>query len=283
MTKTPQSIDGLAEIIPAFDLYLIDQFGVLHDGRKLYPGAAGALQAIKAAGKTAVILTNSGKRAAANVERLLQLGLPRDCFETVVSSGEVGWHALDEAKFGPPFARRSNVFLVGRRGDDYGLDGLDLTFAPEPATADAVLILGCDTPRVSLAHYRRLLAPAVRAGIPALCSNPDKWMLTSKGLQPAPGAIADIYTELGGKVRFLGKPYADIYRFALGLAPAVAPERVLAIGDSVEHDVAGATGVGLASLLIRGGILAEVDGVGLDNLYEEYKAWPDYVCGTFAA
>ncbi len=283
MKKEPLPLDGLAEVIAAHDVFLVDQFGVLHDGRTLYPGAIGALQAIKAAGKTAVILTNSGKRAAQNEERLVQMGLPRDSFSAVASSGEVGWHAIDEGLFGPPFVPGAKLFLVGRRGDDYGLGGLDLTFTDEPTKASGLLILGCDAPRVSLAHYRRLFAPAAQAGIPALCSNPDTWMLSSKGLQPAPGALADIYEDLGGTVRYLGKPYADIYRYALNLAPAVPASRVLAIGDSVEHDIAGATRLGLSSLLIRGGILAEVDGAGLENLYEEYQAWPTYVMGKLAA
>jgi HAD superfamily hydrolase (TIGR01459 family) len=282
MKKEPLVIEGLSEVIAAHDLFLIDQFGVLHDGRTLYPGALAALQAIKAAGKTSMILTNSGKRAAQNEERLLQLGLPRDSFGAVVSSGEVGWHAIDEGKFGPPFIPGSTVFLVGRRGDDYGLAGLDLTLTDEPAKADALLILGCDIPRVSLAHYKRLLAPAARAGIPALSSNPDKLMHTSRGLQPAPGAIAEIYQELGGTVHYLGKPYPDIYRYAFKLAPDVPPARVLAIGDSVEHDIAGAARMGCHSALIRGGILVEVDGAGLDNLYAEYQAWPTFVLGKLA-
>ncbi len=282
MSKEPTAIEGLSEVIAAHDLFLIDQYGVLHDGRSLYPGAVAALQAIKAAGKTSIILTNSGKRAVQNAERLHQLGLPRENFSAVVSSGEVSWHAIDEGQFGPPFARGARAFLVGRRGDDYGLDGLDLEFTDDPAKADMVLILGCDVPRVSLAHYRRLLTPAARAGVPALCSNPDKLMLSAKGLQPAPGALADIYQELGGKVRYLGKPYADIYRYALSQASGIPKPRVLAIGDSVEHDIAGAIRIGVPSLLIRGGILAELDGADLENLYAEYQAWPDYILGKLA-
>jgi len=282
MSSGPRHIGGLSEIIDAFDLFLIDQFGVLHDGRTPYPGAIEVLQAIKTAGKIALVLTNSGKRAVQNEERLLRMGLPRDGFSAVVSSGEVGWHAIDEGQFGPPFVPGAKVFVVGRRGDDYGLDGLDLTVTDEPAKASALLILGCDAPRVSLAHYRRLLAPAAKAGVPALCSNPDTWMLSSKGLQPAPGALAEIYEGLGGKVRYLGKPYPDIYRYALKHAPGVAASRVLAIGDSVEHDIAGASQMGFASLLVRGGILVAVDEAGLGRLYAEHKAWPTFTTQMLA-
>jgi HAD superfamily hydrolase (TIGR01459 family) len=282
MSNEPQLIEGLAEIIEAHDLFLVDQYGVLHDGRKLYPGVLDALRAIKAAGKQCLILTNSGRRAAQNVERLLKIGLPRDSFDLVVSSGEVAWHALDKGRLGAPFVRGAKVHVVGLKGDDYGLSGLDLQFTDDPAAAELVLILGSNAPATSLAEYRKFLAPAARAGVPALSSNPDKFMHTPKGLQPAPGAIAEIYEDLGGRVQYIGKPYADIYHYALGLVPAVPKDRILAIGDSVEHDIAGAARMGLNSLLIRCGILVEVDGAGLENLYTEYKAWPTYVMGKLA-
>ena len=282
MKPEPQSIDGLGEIIAAHDLFLVDQYGVLHDGRKLFPGVVATLNAIKSAGKTSIILTNSGRRAAQNVQRLVNLGLAPGSFSHVVSSGEVSWHALDKGRFGPPFVRGAKVHVVGVKGEDYGLAGLDLQFTDDPALAELILILGSDAPRTSLSEYRKLLAPAARAGIAALSSNPDKLMHTSKGLQPAPGAIAEIYEDLGGTVRYIGKPYPDIYRYALDLAPKTPKSRVLAIGDSVEHDIAGAARMGFKSLLIRGGILVEVDGAGLENLYAEYQAWPTYVMGKLA-
>lgn len=283
MTHTTKLIAGLCGIASQFDLFLIDQFGVLHDGRAPYPGAIEALASIEGAGKTAIILTNSGKRAGQNADRLAQLGFPRECFGAVVSSGEVGWHCIRDGSLGAPFVRGARVHVVGRHGDDYGLDGLDLLFTDNPASAEALLILGIDAPATSLAGYRAMLAPAAKAGIPALIANPDKLMHTSSGLQPAPGAIAGIYEQLGGKVRFIGKPFADIYRFALALAPDVPPARVLAIGDSVEHDIAGAARMGFASLLVQGGILAGVDQAGLNSLYETHKAWPTYICGSLTA
>jgi len=283
MTHTTKPTTGLGEIIGRFDLFLIDQFGVLHDGRAPYPGAVEALASIKRAGKTAIILTNSGKRAAPNTERLIELGFPRTTFDDVVSSGEVGWHSIKDGRLGAPFVRGARVYVIGRRGDDYGLNGLDLRFTDNPALAEVILILGTDAPATSLVDYRAILAPAALAGVPALGSNPDKLMHTSSGLQPAPGAIAEVFEQLGGRVRLIGKPYPDIYRYALALAPGVPPARVLAIGDSVEHDIAGAARMGFASLLIQGGILTGVTQAGLSKLYKQYGTWPDYFCGRLSA
>ena len=276
MTNRPRALSGLTEIIAGYDLFLIDQYGVLHDGHRPFHGSLAALEAISKAGKTSVILTNSGKRAKPNADRLLRIGFQDGSFSHVVSSGEVCWRAIKEGRLGAPFVAGARALLIGRRGEDYELDGIGITLTDDASSADFVLILGSDAPAVSLAGYRQLLMPAARAGLPALCANPDKQMLSPQGLLPAPGSIAQVYRQLGGKVRFIGKPYADIYRFALGLAPEVTASRVLAIGDSVEHDIAGAAHMGLASLLIRGGILAGLNEAELNRLYEEYRVWPAY-------
>ncbi len=116
-----------------------------------------------------------------------------------------------------------------------------------------MLILGSNAPRTSLADYRALFSGI---SLPAICCNPDKLMLTRDGLQPAPGSIAAIYEEMGGKVTWIGKPYAGIYEFALRRLGN--PRRVLCIGDSPEHDVAGGRGAGLSTLLVHQGVSADL-------------------------
>ena len=198
-----------------------------------------------------------------------------------VSSGEVNWHGIREGRFGSRFKPGARVHVVGRPGDDYGLQGLDLTLVEHPEAAEFILIAGSDAPRIGMDRYQAQLAPAVQAGVPALCANPDKLMLTARGLQPAPGAIAEVYQQLGGIVTYTGKPYPDIYRFALALVAGTDPARVLAIGDSIEHDIAGAARMGLRSALIRKGILADLDDAGLARLYEQHRATPDFILERF--
>jgi ribonucleotide monophosphatase NagD (HAD superfamily) len=154
-----------------------------------------------------------------------------------------------------------------------------------------MLILGSDAPRTSLDDYRKLFE---RMTLPAVCCNPDKLMLTSKGLQPAPGAIAEVYEKMGGKVTWIGKPYPGIYEFALSKFATSSRRkpgsggpkqkdsgfrrndgmRVLCIGDSAEHDVAGGRGAGLSTLLVQQGISADVAEV---DLYPR----PDFLCPQF--
>jgi HAD superfamily hydrolase (TIGR01459 family) len=250
-------ISGLREIARDFDAMLIDQFGVIHDGQKLYPGAAEVLKELRTLNIPVVVMTNSGKRAAPNVERIVKTGVARDYFLDCVSSGEVAYQAIDVKR----------AYLVGKAGEDYGFD--PIAFVDAPKDAEVMLILGSNAPATSLEDYRQLFAGIT---LPAICCNPDKLMLTRKGLQPAPGAIAEIYQKMGGKVSWIGKPYVAIYEHALKLVGN--PKRVLCIGDSAEHDVAGGRAAGLSTLLVQQGVS---EGVAESDLYPR----PDFLSKRF--
>ena len=240
-------IDGLAEIAGRFDGMLIDQFGVIHDGQKLYPGTLRVLNELKARGIPVAVMTNSGKRAATNHQRLVKMGVPRDCFVDAVSSGEVAFQSIAV----------NTAYLIGKDGEDYGFTGI--TFVDDPREAEVILILGSNAPATSLEQYRELLRGLT---LPAICCNPDKLMLTPQGLIPAPGAIAQAYENLGGKVTWIGKPYPAIYEHA---ARRIGnPRRILCIGDSVEHDVAGGRNAGFATLLVMTGVSAGLEPANLD-------------------
>jgi HAD superfamily hydrolase (TIGR01459 family) len=250
-------ISSLSQIADQFDAMIIDQFGVIHDGRSLYPGTRNVLRELKSRAIRVAVMTNSGKRTAANLERLLSLGLWRDDFDAVISSGEVAYHRY----------KSKRAFLIGKAGEDYGFEGV--TFVEQFKDAEVILILGTNYPATSLDDYRRLFTGVT---LPAVCCNPDRLMLTPEGLAPAPGAIAALYEEMGGEVCWIGKPYPEIYRRALDLLPPA--RRVLCIGDSAEHDVAGGRAAGLSTLLIMTGVSA-----GLDS--RTLTPQPDYVASTF--
>jgi HAD superfamily hydrolase (TIGR01459 family) len=238
-------IAGLRDIARNFDAMLIDQFGVLHDGQMLYPGAAEVMAELHALHIPVVVMTNSGKRAAPNAARVVSMGIARAHFVDCVSSGEVAFQSLDVKR----------AFLIGKAGEDYGFE--PVAFVSRPEQAEVMLILGSNAPATSLEAYRDMFRGL---SLPAICCNPDKLMITRHGLQPAPGAIADLYAEMGGKVTWIGKPYKAIYEHALLLLGH--PRRVLCIGDSADHDVAGGRGAGLATLLVQQGVsagLAEAD------------------------
>ena len=249
MTLT-HPLNGLHQIADRYDAFLIDQFGVLHDGARLFPGASQLLDELRVRGKRIAVLTNSGKRAGDNTKRLLAMGLRAAQFDAVVSSGEVAWQALASGAI----TVTGKAFIVGKSGDDYGFGDLGLAFTDDPAEAGVILILGSNAPKTTLEHYSALLSnPAARA-VPAICCNPDLLMMTSHGLLPAPGAIAAQYAATGGPVTYVGKPEPLVYRHALHLIGNPDPQATLCIGDSIVHDVKGGRAAGLATLLVRTGI-----------------------------
>jgi HAD superfamily hydrolase (TIGR01459 family) len=251
-------IEGLSEIATDYDGMLIDQFGVLHDGSKLYPGALDVLMKLKERNIPVAVMTNSGKRTQANVARLTKMGIPRELYVDAVSSGEVAYGLLKSSK-----AKRA--FIVGKEGEEYGFDHFELVQRPQDA--DVILILGSNAPATSLDDYAQMLKGLT---IPAICCNPDKLLITPSGLWPAPGAIADVYEKLGGKVQWIGKPYRTIYDYALKIIGR--PRRTLCIGDSAEHDVAGGRGADLATLLIK---------TGVSEGHTVFDPEPDYLMERF--
>jgi len=294
---TEQLAASIESLIDQYDFFLFDQFGVLHDGVAVYDGMHGTLASIKRAGKKTAVISNSGKRAAYNQSRLAQFGFDDELIDSVVTSGEVAWHSLIQLASGDAMNLSSagkthiqvensvsaadttakHVFYVGRGNDRSALEGLPLAETLDAAEADLVLISGSEGESMSLAQYRERLLPFAQRRIPAICTNPDRIMMVGRG-NPHFGAgrIAEAYEELGGDVSWIGKPYPAIYEHVLA-ACEVSAERTLCIGDSVEHDIAGANAAGCASLLVDTGIHADANDAERAALYRQYQAVPTYV------
>ncbi|APG88325.1 HAD superfamily protein (plasmid) [Sinorhizobium americanum CCGM7] len=275
-----RTIPGLSAIAEAYDAFLVDQFGVLRDGRGPYPGAAETLVRLKHAGKRIIILSNSGKRSAENDRRLAALGFEPGSWDWFLTSGEVAWQLLRREQATAAGGMRK-CLLISRDGDLSPLKGLDLVRTESGEAADIVLLAGSEGDVHSLGYYEDLLRPAARRGIPCLCTNPDKVMLTRTGHAFGAGRLAKLYESLGGKVRWIGKPFPDIYDFALDFLGRPDPARVFAIGDSVEHDIAGAASAGLGSALVATGILEQQSEEERRRLFAAHGASPDFILPRF--
>ena len=248
-------IANLRDIADRFDHVLLDQWGTLHEGKAVFPAARACVNALRTAGKRVLILSNSGRRSADNVRRLAELGLPATEHDGVITSGEVVWHGLRE-RTQPPFntlGRR--CFLITRGSDADMIAGLDVSVS-DSAMAEFVWLAGLEDDKADLAYWRADLARCVARKLPMLCANPDLTMFTPHGLRPAPGALAKLYSDLGGQVHYVGKPHAAIFAAALRQLGNPAPDRVLVIGDSLDHDVLGGRRAGMLTALITTGIHA---------------------------
>jgi HAD superfamily hydrolase (TIGR01459 family) len=270
-------------IASSFRAVFLDQYGVLHDGRTPYPGARDALAALKSRGVKLVVLSNSGRTGAANAQRMATLGFEPELYDCLVTSGDVARTLLKRGRFPALLAPRSRCFVISTGGDDEFTSALGMVPTAHSDEADLVVIAGSQADKVSLDDYRASLAPAARRGTPCICVNPDKLMLTAPGNAPGAGRIAEIYEELGGAVTWVGKPFLEIYRAAAELSQVQNPRDILCVGDSVEHDIAGANRFGAFAALVRTGILAGLSDKELAVEIGRHEALPDYVIRNLAS
>ena len=270
-------------IASSFKAVFFDQYGVLHDGRNPYHGARGALAALKSRGVKIVVLSNSGRTGAANAERMAVLGLEPELYDFLVTSGDVARTLLKHGRFPALLAPGTRCFVISRGRNSELATALGVVQAPHSDEADLVVIAGSEADTVSLDDYRAALAPAARRGTPCMCVNPDKLMLTAAGNAPGAGRIAEIYEELGGVVMWVGKPFPEIYRAAAELACVQNPRDVLCVGDSVEHDIAGASRFGAFAALVRTGVLADLSDKELAAEIGRHGAVPDFVIRNLAS
>ena len=267
----------------AFDGFILDQWGVLHDGTRPYPGAVVCLRELHDAGKRIVLLSNTSKREAETLALVAELGFDTRCVERAICAGEEARAALKQA----PLGMRCYAFT--RAGDRSLLDNIGLDFVERVEDADFLAVIGSDAPARLVADYEAELRAGLARGLPMICANPDTARFTPQGLTEGQGVLAQRYKALGGKVHFYGKPDARIYAACLA-ALACPRDRVIAIGDSVHHDVLGATRAGIAAALIPGGVHAQELGVAWGELPSD-TAWrrfaataparPDYLLAAF--
>jgi HAD superfamily hydrolase (TIGR01459 family) len=251
VTQILESIDAIAR---DYDAVLCDVWGVVHNGRTPYAGAIGALQRLRAAGKTVILLTNVPKPRWSIPPQLDRLGVPRDAWDVIVTSGDAIRAELAARAPGP-------MFKIGPGDYDKPLwEGLGLIEAPL-AEARFVGISGLNRDDETPADYAAILREAKARDLELLCANPDIVVQFGDKLIWCAGAIARDYEAMGGRVVMAGKPYAPIYELAYrelaGMGRATDKSRILAIGDGIPTDVAGANAQGLDCVFIASGMHGE--------------------------
>ena len=259
-------LDGIAPLAERYDGYVLDLWGVVHNGKQVYPGVAEALGALKARGKRVVFLTNAPRRSWFIAGMLDRMGLDRALYDGIMSSGEIAWMMLRD---------RSHPFFapLGRRavhiGPDRDLSVLEENVAElvdDPAQADFLLNTGPDPERGSAdpAPYRPALEAAAAHRLPMVCVNPDRYVMVGADRLICAGALADIYLELGGSVFEVGKPDPAVYDPVMAMLGLADRARVLAIGDTPHTDLAGAQAAGIDALWAMTGLAAHAHGENPD-------------------
>jgi len=256
-----RAISGLREVAHQFDGFILDLWGLVHDGEKPYPPSADTLRALRDAGKKTLLLSNAPRRAYALVEAMTKMGISRDLYGEVLSSGEATRDALI-ARDDPFFAALGGkVYHLGPERDRSVFDDTALTIVETVEAADFVLNTGPGQLDETAADYEAVLQAAARRRLPMVCANPDLVVIRAEKRVVCAGALAARYKELGGAVAYRGKPDPAIYGLAVKRLGLTDTSRVAVAGDALETDVKGARASSLASIWCTGGIHAAALGV----------------------
>ncbi len=252
-----QHLTGFSAIAGGYDGFILDLWGVIHDGVTPYPGAVDCLRHLRAAGKRVVLLSNAPRRAHVAQEAMRGMGIPDDLYNGIMTSGEAT-HLMLRDRTDPWFAGLGNqMFHLGPERDRNVFETLQLTRVDDPAGASFVLNTGPDDLHSTseLADHEAVLQACRAAGLPMICANPDMQVIRGGTRVICAGALTRRYEALGGVARWIGKPDPAIYAPVLAMLGMERP-RVLAVGDALHTDIAGAAAAGVASCWVLGGIHA---------------------------
>lgn len=251
-------LSGFAPLAQEFDGFILDLWGVIHDGVSAFSWAVSCLTRLRAAGKPTVLLSNVPRPNEAAQQLMRRMGIGDDLYTDILTSGEAVRRALQD----PPDLWWADlgqrVFHLGPARDRGVLQGLSLVSVARPADANFVLNTGPDDHHnpSDLSQFEAILAECAGCHLPMICANPDMVVIRGGVRVLCAGSLAARYRELGGDVRSLGKPDPAIYQPILARL-GLPPQRVLAVGDALHTDIAGAAAVEIPSCWVLGGIHAD--------------------------
>lgn len=275
----PINIESLSAVIKGYELFLIDAWGTIHNGEKLYPGVATCFAKLNEMGKRVVIFSNAPRAEETVSYKLQQLGLEVGS-AIIVTSGmfflaEVAARTL----YCPP--HNAKVYVFGKELNSYITSALERNYALATQIEDADFAVMCSFvgSEELLSQHDEEFKLAITKGVPLLCPNPDFIAPSGDMFTLTPGAFCKRYENLGGEVYYYGKPYREFFDFAVKMAEEASDtsfdkSQIIMIGDSLTTDVMGANNYGIDSLLLTQGLHRGED---IANLIEVLNARPTYI------
>ena len=273
-------IESILDIINNYEVFLFDQWGVVHDGENIFPEAENIFKILQEKQKKIFIISNSGKRSSDNVHRMEKLGANFILKSPIITSGDVCYDLLINNK--EPFQNIGNKYFV--IATDYPLlKNTNFEKTKELNKSD-FLLLSTTTGFTNYDSLKKIFEKAIKLNLPLVCSNPDILGISGQIIHPSTGDLAIQYKKLGGKTHIIGKPGMEIFNFAYNKT-SFPKEKVLMIGDSLFNDIYGANQFKIDSLFITSGIHKEFflsikDPLEIiDNIHSDYQntGIPNYV------
>lgn len=283
-------IPALSDISGPYDALFVDLWGCVHDGIKAIPSAVAALQAYRQNGGLVILVTNSPRPRAGVIKQLAHFGVPEDAYDDIATSGDSARSAMYLGAVG------NKVWHYGPDTDSRFFDPLEILDTPAPITrvplneAEGIVCTGPFDAEADPETWRPELEIALARNLKLLCANPDIVVDRGDVREWCAGAVAKMYSEMGGESLYFGKPHAPIYDLARrrlhALDKTITDDRILAIGDGILTDVKGALDEDIDSLFISGGLAAaetktvsQPDATALNTYLEAEKLDPTFTIG----
>ena len=271
-------ISGVKAIIDKYDFFILDIWGVIHNGMDIYPGVKELLLQFKKLQKRFCFLSNSPRPNNIVHAKLVSIGLDFVSQDQIVTSGDFFRYAVQSGDY--KHLRNSKIYALDAEKNKDILKDLELNMVDDVARADYFVIMSYtsdltrDEPK-----YKAFFDQALKLNLTAICPNPDKVVNEGKDIKYVNGYFAQVYQKMGGKVLYFGKPHLEIYQY---LAQKFTPPltKTLAIGDSIETDIVGANKFNIDSLLIMNGIHAGEKNI--EKLFDLYNVRADYISDSFS-
>lgn len=298
-------ISGISQIIEDYDFLILDIWGVIHDGKSLYPDVKETLRYIKSKNKKICLLSNAPRRANKVKQFLEEMLITQDCYDFLLTSGEAVYQHLERnaenlyREFGKKY------FYIGPKKDLDLLKSLDYSMVKSADEADFAITTGFDNDSSTIDEKLPQILDAKKYNLPLICANPDLIVVRIDNSEMlCAGVIAKEYEKIGGKVFYFGKPHAKIYEtlinnFNKKFAQEIDRKKIIAIGDGLETDIKGANNFSVDSILVLGGILRnqfdnnllhnhdknfinDRDKLKLQNICNNQKIYPKFVISTLS-
>lgn len=258
--SVPRLLPGVRAAAFQYDTFILDLWGVIHDGAQAFPHSRETLRRLKDAGCKTMLLSNAPRRAHVLIAQMDGFGIERDLYGEVMSSGEAVRQAMLD-RTDPFFAALGTVcYHLGPERDRSIFEDVPVTITDRLDEAEFIVNTGPVDFADDVGTYESVLAAGVARDLPMVCANPDRVVIRLGQRIICAGALADRYAELGGRVAMRGKPDAAVYELCLKVLGS-HPYRTAVVGDALETDMRGAANAGLSGIWVTGGIHAkEVDG-----------------------
>ncbi len=282
-------ISGLSEVADNYEAFILDLWGVVHNGLAPYPGVLECMEQLRRHGRQILLLSNAPRTHNFVEDFLENMGVDRENYDLILTSGDMTRIVLEDKRFDFLEGDTKTFYQFGAERDKGLEDGLSYQKVNKLSEADFLICTGLvDDETETPETYRDLLLEASAHNLPMICANPDLTVMRGQNMHYCAGALAQLYESLGGQVELFGKPYPWAYKMAMEKLNISDPSKILAVGDSMRTDIKGATSASIDNVLVSGGIHAEEWGLRdgdipsseqIEALSQQHGFSPTFVTG----